>query len=85
MSRITTGEIIDYGNSDTFRNVIYSNNTSESYEEKWMELKKWVEKYKMTHTPSNNWDAYGRYCVAISCDDILQRMNELDQNFMAKS
>ena len=44
----------------------------------WDELKQWIEKYRKDHTQSNNWDEFGRYCVAISCDELLDKMNEIE-------
>lgn len=48
--------------------------------DKWEELKKWIEKYLADHTQTNNYyNTQSRYCVAISCDDLLEKMYKLEE------
>lgn len=47
--------------------------------DKWEELKKWIKKYRADHTQTNNWNEFGRYCIAISCDEILEKMYKLEE------
>lgn len=49
--------------------------------DKWETFRQWVQQYKSDHTQTNNWDKFGRYCIAISCDEILEKMFDLDQEF----
>ncbi len=48
------------------------------YEEKWKELRQWLINYKIEKSSDGRYhrDVSGRYCIAISIDDILDKMND---------
>ena len=43
----------------------------------WNNLKQWLKEYRLNKTGS---DKDGRYCVAISITDLLNKMEELENN-----
>lgn len=48
--------------------------------DKWEELKDWIEKYYKEHDPNwRNITKNDRYCVAISCEDLLEKMKKLEE------
>lgn len=47
--------------------------------DKWEELHKWIEEYRDSHTQPNNWSEFGRYEIAISCNNLLEKMHELEE------
>jgi hypothetical protein len=47
----------------------------EQLKEQRQEFKKWVSDYRYNKTGSNE---DGRYCVAISVTDVLNKLNELE-------
>ncbi len=50
--------------------------TDSRYIAKWNELKKWVANYEDCKKMPDNY--LGRYCVAISCQDLLEKMDEIE-------
>lgn len=46
------------------------------YISKWNELKKWIANYEECKKMPD--DFVGRYCVAISCQDLLEKMDEIE-------
>ena len=47
--------------------------------DKWATLKKWLKNYKAKYYRKNS-----RYCVAISVDDLIEKMEEIDKKFTKK-
>ena len=48
--------------------------------DKWDELKNWIEEYYKNHNA--NWvddTESDRYCVEISCEDLLEKMKKLEK------
>lgn len=52
-----------------------------NYEELWTEFKQWIVNYNMLHKPRIDEvpGTDGRYCVAISCDDLVEKMTEMEK------
>lgn len=52
-----------------------------NYEELWTEFKQWIINYNMLHKPRIDEvpGTDGRYCVAISCDDLVEKMTEMEK------
>lgn len=52
-----------------------------NYEELWTEFKQWIVNYNMLYKPRTNEvpGTDGRYCVAISCEDLVEKMNEMEK------
>lgn len=52
-----------------------------NYEELWTEFKQWIVNYNMLYKPRINEvpGTDGRYCVAISCEDLVEKMNEMEK------
>lgn len=61
-------------------------------EEEWNEFKQWIIDYNEKHKkqidvlkyPSDlrtSNDLRRRYCVAISCDDLIQKMEEIEEKY----
>lgn len=53
--------------------------------DRWEALKEWILQYKTSHEHNQKTDAFtdefDRYCIAISCDEILEKMAEIDKKF----
>ena len=52
----------------------------DNYKEMWDKFRSWIDNYGKFHKPNINekTDEYGRYCVAISCEDLLKKMDEIE-------
>lgn len=52
----------------------------EKLENNWEELKKWLKDYEAVKIKTDRLDKveYRRYCIAISVEDILNKMNEIE-------
>lgn len=48
----------------------------DNYEEKWTELKQWIINYNEERAYPD--DYVGRYLVAISCEDLIDKMEEIE-------
>lgn len=46
------------------------------YEKSWKLLKKYITEYRDYYKVPNL--SNDRYCISISCDDLLERMNRLE-------
>lgn len=51
----------------------------EELENNWEELKRWLKDYEAVKIKTNGLDKveYRRYCIAISVEDILNKMDEI--------
>lgn len=60
----------------------------EDYRKLWNKFRQWIVDYKIEKTAERMWpDNYrnlDRYCIAISTDELLEKMTEFEKN-MAKS
>ena len=64
------------------QNVIKFNNEQKGMisMDKWTELREWIEKYYKDHSAGWIDDTENdRYCVAISCEDLLEKMKKLEE------
>lgn len=61
-------------------NVYFEDPPEKDWKNKWKELKQWLVDYKIEKTGQNNYqrDALGRYCIALSVDDIFDKMTEIE-------
>ena len=52
-----------------------------TYEDRWNMLKQWLVNYKIEKSNDGRYhrDVSGRYCIAISVDDIFDKMTEMEQ------
>lgn len=52
----------------------------DKYEELWTEFRQWIVNYGKIHKPriDEKLGTDGRYCVAISCDDLIEKMDEME-------
>lgn len=48
-----------------------------NYEELWTEFKQWIVSYEAGHITPSRFDGE-RYCVAISCRDLVEKMDEME-------
>lgn len=59
----------------------------EKYQKHWGALKEYIKDYEKKHVhttievldESCDVEVYGRYCVAISCEDLLAKMDEIEK------
>lgn len=51
------------------------------YEDMWNTLKQWLIDYKIQKSMDNriSRDVSGRYCIALSIDDIFDKMCEIEE------
>lgn len=53
-----------------------------NYEELWTEFKQWIVKYNEDHIQTHKIDGkeaeFGRYEVALSCNDLIEKMDEME-------
>ena len=81
MAEMVTGGIGFMSHND-FWNVKRTNNTNEDkYEKRWNQLKQWLIDYKCSKTNQNYYqrDVLGCYCIALSIDEIFDKMCEIEK------
>lgn len=79
-SEIVTVKKSDIGGHSRIRRIY-------PYETCWEALKKYIKEYEKKHVhttievldDSCDMEVYGRYCVAISCEDLLKKMDEIEK------
>lgn len=61
-------------------NVYCEDPPEKDWKNKWKELKQWLVDYKIEKFGQDNYqrDALGRYCIALSVDDIFDKMTEIE-------
>lgn len=61
-------------------NVYFEDPPEKDWKNKWKKLKQWLVDYKIEKSDQDNYqrDALGRYCIALSVDDIFDKMTEIE-------
>lgn len=68
-----------YGDFGSFEKFCDYLRKCEALEDRWKEFRKYITDYKEEKCQKmGDYAEYGRYCVALSIDDILKKMEEIE-------